>query len=229
MSPYCGEVLLGGVMPIIQATVPRVIRPVGSETFAELVQDGMAIAAAMLDSAERRGLPLLAKSTAYYALQRLKTGRRSTGATRTDALCPAAQLDDNVTVASMDDAVETEEGEDLTLHELLAAPEEDPSQVGARELDWAELMDDLDERDLALIRTTINGDRLDLLAKQFGVSSPRVTQLKRELGHQIKLRWGPDALETAVRRPAWNASVDSIRERLACRHDRAMAARDAAG
>jgi hypothetical protein len=62
MSPQAGEVLVGAVMPIIQATVPRVVKPVGSETFDELVQDGLAIAAAMLDSAERRGQPLLART-----------------------------------------------------------------------------------------------------------------------------------------------------------------------
>jgi DNA-directed RNA polymerase sigma subunit (sigma70/sigma32) len=90
----------------------------------------------------------------------------------------------------MDEAVETEDGDALSLHELLAAPAEDPAQQAARELDWSELMEDMDERDLALLRTTINGESLDLLARQFGVSAPRITQIKREIGEQIRLRWG---------------------------------------
>jgi hypothetical protein len=187
----------------------------------------MAIAAGMLDSAERRGQPLLAKSTAYYALQQLKHGRRSTGATRTDAMCPAAQLDERVTVASMDDAVETEHGDELTLHDLLASPAEDVAQCAARELDWDELMEDLSVRDIALLRTTVNGERLDLLARQFGVSAPRLTQLKREIGQQIRLRWGSAVLEDVARKPAWAGSVNASHERQACRHQRACEARAA--
>ena len=228
MSPYCGEILVGSVGPIIAATVHRAIKPVGSETFEELVQDGMAIAAGMLDSAERRGQPLLAKSTAYYALQQLKTGRRSTGATRTDAMCPAAQLDDNVTVASMDEVVPGDEGDgELSLHELLAAPAEDPAHQAARELDWSELMGDMSERDIALLRTTINGDSLGLLAQQFGVSAPRITQIKREIGEQIRLRWGKTALADVARAPAWAGSINAAHERQACRHARAQEARAA--
>lgn len=225
MSPYAGEILVGKIMPIIAATVHRVVKPVGSETFDELVQDGMAIAAAMLDSAERRGQPLLANSTAFYTLQHLKHGRRSYGATRSDAMCPAVQLDENVILASMDEDIPGEQGDELTLHDLLADPSEDPAQMAGRELDWSELMSDLDDRDIALLRTTINGERLDLLARQFGVSPPRLTQVKREIGRQIRLRWGPDALENAMRNPAWKGNVHAAREHQACQHERALEAR----
>jgi hypothetical protein len=224
MSPYAGEILLNQIAPIIQAVVPRVARTVGAEDHAELVQDAVCSAAQMLDAAERSGKPLYPSSIAYYAVQRTKGGRRSYGATRADVLCPAAQLDEKVSVASMDEPVAGEHDDEMTLHDMLAGPVEDVAQQAARELDWSELMEVLDVRDLALIRATANGDRLRRLARRFGVSGARVTQLKRELGAEVKRRWGSDVLAAVMRTPAWASSINASRERRACRYARAQEA-----
>ena len=224
MSPAAGLLLVGQVMPIIQATVPRVVKPVGAEDAGELVQDTLTMAAQLVESLEARGKPIYPGSVAYYAIQHAKHGRRSYGAIRTDAMCPAAQLDENVRMAAMDEAITGEQGDEMTLHDLLPGRWEDPSQAAARELDWAELLEDCNERDVALLQTTINGESLSLLADQFGVSPARVTQLKRELGRQISLRWGPSALADVARSPAWVGSVNAARERQACRHERARGA-----
>ena len=228
MSPAAGVLLVNQIMPIIQATVFRAVKPVGAEDAAELVQDTLAMAAQLVESCEARGKPIYPGSVAYYAIQHARHGRRSYGSTRTDAMCPAAQLDENVSMASMDECIQGGEGgDDLSLHDLLAGPYEDPAQKAAREIDWAELMEEFNERDLALLRTTINGDQLHALAQQFGVSAPRLTQLKREIGRQIRLRWGPGILEDVGRKPAWAGSVNASKERQACRHDRAVQARAA--
>lgn len=229
MSPAAGSVLVQEIVPRIQAAVPRTVKPVGAEDFAEIVADTVALAANMVESCEVRGRPLYPSSIAYFAIQAARHGRRSTSASRADAMSPAAQLDGNASLASMDDTVETEDGDALSLHELLAAPAEDPAQQAARELDWSELMEDLNERDLALLRTTVSGESLSLLARQFGVSAPRITQIKREIGKQIRLRWGDHALADALRLPAWASSIHTVHERRACHHQRAREERAAAG
>ena len=226
MSPSAGFVPINQIVPIIEATVPRVVQMIGSENHQELVQDTIASAAKMVESCEVRGKKIIPNSIAYYAIQQSKHGRRSYAATRADALCPAAQLDTTVTLEYLDDdGVDVEDPEGSTLHDVLASREEDPSQKAAREIDWAELLEDFNERDIAVLQCTVNGGRLDKLAAQFGVSSARLCQLKRELGKQVKLRWGEDALENAMRIPAWNGSVNATRERSACQHERALEAR----
>jgi hypothetical protein len=225
MSPAAGLLLVTEIMPRIQVAVPRSVLTVGAEDHRELVQDTLCSAAQMLDAAERSGKPLYPSSIAYYAIQRTKSGRRSLMAGRTDAMCPGLQLDGEVALGSMDDAVETQEGDELTLHDLLAGSDEDPAQAAARELDWAALLEDCNERDVAILRTTMNGESLSVLARQFGVSGARITQLKREIGRQIQLRWGPTVLEDVARGPAWAGSINASRERQACRHERASEVR----
>lgn len=229
MSPQAGMLLLNHIMPVITATVPRVVRAVGAEDAEELVQDTIAAAAAAVDSCERRGRPLIANSIAYYAIQHAKSGRRSYGATRTDALCPAARLDEAVRVDSLESPAE--EGEDCLapLNNLLAAPQEDPAQEAARHLDWAELLEDFNDRDIAVLECTVEGGSMGALAARFGVSGARLSQLKRELGRQVKLRWGEDVLDDVLRGPAWNGTVHAVRERHACRYERSLREQSAPG
>ena len=227
MTAYAGELLVSAIMPIITATVPQVVKTVGSETFDELVQDVTTTAAQMVESCEVRGKKIIPNSVAYYAIQRAKHGRRSQSATRTDAMCPSAALDQTVAMECLDDQVgECDAGETLTLHDVLASHDEDPSQTAAREIDWSEFLEDCNSRDIAVLRQTVEGGRLDRLAKQFGVSSARLCMLKRELGKQVKLRWGEDALANAMRLPAWAGNVNANREHHACQHDRVVEMRE---
>lgn len=47
----------------------------------------------------------------------------------------------------------TEDAEDTTLHDALADQHaEDPAQVAAHELDWSKLMEDMNQRDVAILR-----------------------------------------------------------------------------
>lgn len=208
------------IVPILEATVFRTVRPVGAEDAAELLQDVTATAAKFVDSCERRGKKIIPNSIAYYAIQQARGGRRSYAATRTDVMSPGAQLDESVSLDSMDDVVLNEFGDELTLHEMLASESEDPSQAALREIDWAELLEDFNERDIAVLQATVNGDRVDELAASFGISSARICQLKRELGEQVRLRWGDNVLNNVLRQPGWNANIRAQRERLGCRHER---------
>jgi hypothetical protein len=216
------------IMPIIMGTVPRVVRPVGAEDSGELVQDTLASAAQMLDSAERTGKRLHPSGIAYYAIQRTKSGRRSTSAFRTDAMCAGAQLDHKVTLDSMDAPLtdEVTGDEASSLHDLLAAQGEDPSQTAAREIDWADLLQRLDGREVDLLVLTAEGGKLNNLARKFGVSQARVCQLRRALGQRVREAWGPTALQDATQESTWaRNNVRTARERAACRRQRWMAGR----
>ena len=225
MTASAGLLLVDEIVPRIQAAVPRCVKTVGCEDVDELIQDTVTSAAQMLETCEVSGKPIFPASIAYYAIQRGKSGRRSYGATRTDVLCASAQLDGSVTLSSMDEGIATDgEGDGLTLHDVLAKHEEDPAQQAARQIDWSELMADLDDRKLAILRATAEGSKLEELAKRFGISKPRISQLKTELGRQVKARWGDDALADAMCTPVWYACLNATKEQARCRHERAALA-----
>lgn len=227
MSPEAGLLLVNEIMPIISATVPRVVRRVGSEDAGELVQDAMCSAAQMVEASEQAGKPLYPSGIAYYAIQRTKSGRRSMSAGRSDAMCPGVQLDRTVSMDSMDAAIEDDSTaeETVTLHDVLAAQTEDPSQMAARELDWSDLLQRLSDREIQLLTLTAEGGRLKKLARKFGVSEPRVCQLRRELGQRVQEMWGATALQDATSEPAWKErDIRTVRERTACRRERWLAA-----
>src|ERR1035437_87978 len=146
MSPYAGSLLLQ-IMPLIRSTVMRTIKPVGCEDHQEIVQDATAMAADMLDSSERKGKALIPKSVAYYAVQAAKSGRRSTYAGRSDAFSYAAHKDGRALLVSMDEPLEIGEyDDDRTFGDMLADKHDDPATMGARNVDWNELMGKLDDR-----------------------------------------------------------------------------------
>jgi len=78
---------------------------------------------------------------------------------------------------------------------VLADPRaEKPAQVAAREIDWAELMEDVNERDVDILTRAAGTLTNTELSRRWGVSCARVSQLKAELGPQVQLRWGDGAL-----------------------------------
>ena len=225
MTAAAAEMLVKEIMPRIVSAVPRILKRGGSEDDSELIQDGAVQAVDAIESLETRGQPLYASSIAFYTLQRLKSGRRANYAGRADVLSPAAQLDGRSALSSLDEPLPGEgENECNTLHDLLAAPVEGPDEQAARELDWESVLADLDDRQLAILRTVAEGGKLNALARKYRVSPAWVTMLKQGLGGLIKLRMGDGILADATRRPRWVASVYAQQEADACRHARSKAA-----
>ena len=60
MSPRAGEVLTEVIQPMLAATVPQVVKTTGAEDHAELVQDGMVMAAQAIELRQLRGQPIWA-------------------------------------------------------------------------------------------------------------------------------------------------------------------------
>ena len=140
-----------------------------------------------------------------------------------DAMCPAAQLDRAVSLTSMDAEIEENAtGEEtVSMHDLLAAQVEDPSQTAARELDWSELLLQLDDRQLEILTLTAQGGRLEKLARKYDVSTARVCQLRRRLGQRVQNLWGASALQDATRESAWKRNnLHAAGEKAACRRER---------
>lgn len=221
MSPRAGMMLLDRVRPIIRATLARgAVKTVGCEDLSELEADGMAMAANMIESAEQAGKDVSPNSVAYYALQSLKCGRRSGCASRTDAMSPAAVLDGNSVLLSMDeplDVFDADDDDEYTLHQCLAATGEDPAMRGARELDWDGALVMLDACDRDLLLETAAGTPGTDLAFRYGVSPARVTQRKRGLGERLKESLGDAALADCVREPPWQGCLRARNERRARR------------
>jgi len=84
--------LVNEVLPRLRAAASSV-PAVGSDDNEELLADMTATAAAMMDSAERAGKKFTPGNIAWFASRQARTGRRSTGGSRTDVHSPATQLD----------------------------------------------------------------------------------------------------------------------------------------
>ncbi|MEI8315672.1 MAG: hypothetical protein WCG79_09510 [Verrucomicrobiota bacterium] len=199
--------LLDEIRPILQGVVPSCVKSIGCEDTEELIQDALAIAAQMLHVLEEAGKQVIAKSVAYYTIQRLKCGRRSYGDRRADVYGAGCQLDGRCVVVSFEQSVVMEDGYELTLGESLASRSDDPSMMAGREIDWNELEARLDNRKRGVIAALNAGHGTDIIAKALKVSSPRVTQIKREIGEVITEQWGAAVLQDVNHEPVWAASL----------------------
>ena len=112
--------LLHEVAPRLRAGIGSSIPRGGGEDDAELLQDGLVIALGLLHSAQAKGKQVTAGNIAYYTIKNLRAGRRSTGYRKNDPLHPASQLNGCRTY-SLDEPVPAQDGEDLTLNDVLAA------------------------------------------------------------------------------------------------------------
>ncbi len=208
MSPRAGEMLLDEIMPIIQGVVPTSVRQVGCEDAEELVQDALAIAAQMLQALEDAGKQvIIAKSIAYYSIQRIKSGRRSYSSGRTDVCSPGCQLDRRCVIMSLDMPMDIQDDDSQTLGESLACRSDDPSMMAGRDIDWNELEARLDARKRGVIAALNAGHGTDTIAKTLKVSAPRVTQIKREIGGVIIEQWGSNSVEQLSDEPLWKSSL----------------------
>jgi len=105
MSPQAGVVLMQEIAPRLRAAIPKCVKTVGCEDHEELYQDGLAMAAHMLDGLEKRGKEVTPGNVAYYTLLHLKSGRRSYSTGHTDVMGSATQIGHNSMVLSFEEEV----------------------------------------------------------------------------------------------------------------------------
>jgi hypothetical protein len=219
MSPEAGWLLQEKVVPRLRSAIPVAVHCVGCEDPEELVQDGTAIAARMLHNAEAAGKQVTAGNIAYYAIQHLKSGRRSTGSSVVDVMQPATQVSGRTQVVSLEALVPTEgaDNETFTLGDALSNDHEDPAMIATRRLDWDSFCESQSLRNRAILECTVAGEPLTDLARRHRVSRSSVQANKNALAREIKAFMGQDILQETARQPLWKHNLAANRERFAWR------------
>jgi hypothetical protein len=210
MSPALQLAFVQHVIPIITATVPRTVTPVGAEDPEELIQDGIVLACRAAEELERRRKPVLLRSVAYYAIQRLKSGRRSYSAGRTDVMSPGCQLDGNAEVASLEEPVHVSDADDeyVTLGGVLASRKDDPAQAAVRNTDWSAFMTLLDGPQQYIVRATAEGQSVNDQAEHLKVSAPAVCSRRQTVARRARCFWGDSVLTDVQAQPLWRRQAE---------------------
>ena len=173
MSPQAGFLLQDQIVPRLKSAVPQAVCCVGSEDPAELVQDATAFAAKMLVNVERAKKTVSPGNIAYYTIQHMKSGRRSTGSSVSDVMATATQLRGRTRLTSLDEVAATDEengGEIFEFHDVLSDGKEDPSARAARRLDWQDLCARLAPHENSIIELMSQGKRFTSIVRRLRLS-----------------------------------------------------------
>ena len=223
MSPQAGWLLQDQIVPRLISAIPRAVSCIGCEDPQELVQDATAMAAKMLHNVEAAGKKVTPGNIAYYTIQHMKSGRRSTGSTVADVLGSGTQLNGRSRINSFEEIVSSDEetgGEIFLLHDVLSNDQEDPSTKAARKMDWETFCAGLTDRELATVLAVAEGKSMEDVAIKFRVSKSTIQNVKKSLGDKLLALMGHDILVEVRRSPRWKDNLAAADERMACRHDR---------
>src|SRR3954468_24218267 len=193
MSPHASWLLVSEIVPRLSSSIPKSVRPVGCEDWEELIQDGTAIAAQILVSAEAKGKSPSAGNVAFYTTRLLQAGRRSTGSLNADALGIRAQINHRSSVVSMDQSIDGEsDGEGFTLADLITSTADDPAGAAMRKIDWELFLGTLDCDLRRLVQWLADGRSLIILARQWKISPASATRRKQRLADAASDFFGAD-------------------------------------
>ena len=223
MSPQAGWILQEQIVPRLKSSIPRNVNYVGSEDAQELIQDATAVAARMLHNAEAAGKQVTPGNIAYYSLQHVKSGRRSTGSSVVDVMASHTQLNGHARLNSLDEPAALDEetgGELFTFNDVLSQDTEDPATIAGRNMDWETLLTRLTKQEKAIVKYLLEGRTVSDVAWAFKVSRSTMQQCKERLVKLIQEFMGVDILIEVLRLPGWKDNLNASRERLACRYER---------
>jgi hypothetical protein len=225
MSPQAGVVLVQEIAPRLRNAIPQCVRKVGAEDDEELLQDGLTMAAQMLDNLELRGKQVTPGNVAYYCLLHLKSGRRSYSGGRTDVMGSATQLDHGSMVLSFEEEVgyDSELDEAIRLGDMLTCSKDDPSMAGARNLDWEEFVEAHDCRYLCIIHDLATGRTMLETARACGMTYPGIREVRDRLVEDLEEWMGEDLIADSAHVPSWRGNILVDKEKMACRADRRRA------
>ena len=180
--------------------MPLVVQPVGAEDHDELIQDGLAIAWLNVQSLVRRGRRIIPKSVAYYAIQRLKSGRRSYGGSRTDVMSPGCQIDGKSRLVPLHGPIQGwyDELDQPTLRDHLEGHFPGPAAVACQKIDWETFLLRLSPPQRWVLAHTEMGLGTKAQALILGVSPSRIARIKRHIATIAKQFWGDSMLRDAV-------------------------------
>lgn len=211
------------IAPRIRSSVCGSVPQVGADDIDELVQDGIAIAAVLLCSAQARGRKVTPGNIAYYATGHLRQGRRSTGFNKADVLHPSAQLNGRSGVVSLDAPLTSEaDGEEIMcLHDALAAQIDDPATLASRRLDWEKVIQNLDEMAVRVLVCLAIGEPLTSLVPNLKRSRSALQVDKNRLAVVVRQHLGEDILQQVQELPRWRHNLLASQEKFTCKAERA--------
>jgi hypothetical protein len=224
MSPQASWILQEEVCPRLCSAIPKSVLCVGAEDHQELIADGVAMAAKMVDRLEQQGK--LKKVTpgniAYYTIQHLKSGRRANGSSTVDIMASATQLNGASKLHSLNEVVsQSEAGEEIfELHDVISTDHEDPSVRATRKLDWDEFMAGLSKMEVLVVDCLCNGTTLRQAGRSVGMSDSTMQTYRKKVAAKVVEFMGADILQDIALLPKWRVGLDCERELFACRADR---------
>ena len=224
MSPEAGSMLVNDVVPRLRAAASYV-PATGHEDAGEILADMTATAAKMMDSAERAGKKFTPGNISYFASRAARSGRRSTGSSRTDVMSPGAQLDGLVRHEHLDAEFtlgdETFDGPD-TPHEIVWADGSDgctdPSEEAGRNLDWLAFIAGRPRSQRVAILVLAQGGTMREAGRKCGIGDSAASLLKKRLALEIIAFFGEEVIAHLLRgsRPAWEPDLRASREKHLC-------------
>ena len=223
MSPQAGFILQDQVVPRLRSAIPNVVHCVGSEDAQELIQDSIAMAAKLMHNVEKAHKKVTPGNIAYYTIQHIKSGRRSTGSSTVDVYGSGTQLKGNTRLNSLEEVVASNEesgGEIFELHDVLSRDEEDPGTKAARKMDWQSFLASCSARDQAIIQFLIEGNTGSAMARKLGVCTSTINHSKKHLAVKILEFMGCNILVEIQRSPRWKQDLETTREKMACKYER---------
>ena len=217
MNTATGDLLVHEIAPRLCSMIPRQVIPIAPEDPDELCQDGVALAAQLLDSCMRKGKAVTPGNIAHYTVQLLKSGRRSTGSRATDPLAPMTRLQQRAEPVSTEAPASVEDGETLSFADFLADDRDDPGTVALRRVSWEELGRDLTPRETAVVTALGEGHGLRETARQMGLASSALTAARNSLADRIRESWGDTVVNESAKAPAWVPTLRANRRRKPAR------------
>ena len=231
MSPQMGTLLVDEVVPRLRAAASSV-PVVGSDDREELLADMTATAAAMMHSAEKAGKKFTPGNIAYFASRQARTGRRSTGSSRTDVHSPGTRLDGRAhhdcLEGGPDESAHCSESGDAPdgLHEIVpGGAGSDPAEDAARNLDWDQFLASHPPRHRIAVLVLARGGTMREAGRLCGISDSAACQLRRRIAGDLLEFFGEKIIRRLLSgmRPGWSSDLQAGRERHLCHARRSRA------
>lgn len=115
------------------------------------------------------------------------------------------------------------EGDDLCLHDVLAAGSADPAVEAAKQLDWVTLFGSLDAVAGKDLHCLMAGEDLTTLVPKPQRSRSSLQLDRMRLARLAIEHLGADILTEVQRLPQWRDNIVAGREKMACRDARSLA------
>ena len=223
MSPQAGWILQEEVVRRLRSSIQSV-RQVGAEDPEELIQDATCMAAQMMHRNELRNKQVTPGNIAYYTIQHLKSGRRSSGSSTADVFGTGTQLNGSSRINSLSEPVATDEAghEIFELHDILSNDHEDPSVQATRKIDWDCFLKGLSELERLLVEFMGQGRTVSEAARSAGLSQSTMRTYRLKIAAKILEFMGADILIEIGRMPGWRINLDVDRELVACKQGRRL-------